>query len=136
MYICKSLAIISNILCECVCVCVRTCSATTVITIGRTQCAHKLAFINNPKRLVPENDREREKSPFPHTRSILLYYYVLCITLLYVFMYKRRIRCQITPSMYHYYIILRGISALNWTLWNNLILFYLFLQDFRMKLFS
>lgn len=51
------------------CVCVRArlaaaaATTTTVYaTIGRTQCAHKLAFINNPaERLVPENDR-REKN--------------------------------------------------------------------------
>lgn len=68
-----------------VCMSAYTRSATAATTIGRTQCAHKLAFINNPKRLVSENDqegkreREREKSPFPHTRSIPIYiimYYV------------------------------------------------------------
>lgn len=52
-----------------VCVCVHarlaaaaTTTTTVYATIGRTQCAHKLAFINNPaERLVPENDR-REKN--------------------------------------------------------------------------
>lgn len=96
MYICKSLAIISDIVC--VCVCVRIRSATAATTIGRTQCAHKLAFINNPKRLVSENDRERERereiTVSTHAIDSYIYYYV--------FMYKRRIRCQITPSTFYY----------------------------------
>jgi len=103
MYICKSLAIISDIVC--VCVCVRIRSATAATTIGRTQCAHKLAFINNPKRLVSENDRERERereiTVSTHAIDSYIYYYV--------FMYKRRIRCQITPSTFYYYVTLRGI---------------------------
>jgi hypothetical protein len=70
--------------CVCVCVCVFTFRHRYDLTIGWTQCAHKLAFINNPKRLGARNwsqrrrererERERERNHCFHTRNRSLYY--------------------------------------------------------------